>query len=80
VLILDEATSALDNLTEKAVMDAVHNLGHAKTIVLIAHRLSTVRDCDTIFMLERGRVIARGGYDQLLETSQKFRAMAAGAA
>ena len=80
VLILDEATSALDNLTERAVMDAVHNLGHAKTIVLIAHRLSTVRDCDTIFMLERGRVIAQGSYDELLETSQKFRAMAAGAA
>jgi ABC-type multidrug transport system fused ATPase/permease subunit len=80
VLILDEATSALDNLTEKAVMDAVHNLGHAKTIILIAHRLSTVRDCDMIFMLERGRVVARGSYDELLESSQKFRAMAAGAA
>ena len=53
VLILDEATSALDNLTEKAVMDAVHNLGHAKTIVMIAHRLSTVQDCDTIFMMEQ---------------------------
>ena len=58
VLILDEATSALDNLTERAVMDAVHNLGHAKTIVMIAHRLSTVRECDTIFMLEGGRVVA----------------------
>jgi ABC-type multidrug transport system fused ATPase/permease subunit len=80
VLILDEATSALDNLTEKAVMDAVHNLGHAKTIILIAHRLSTVRDCDMIFMLERGRVVAQGSYDELLESSQKFRAMAAGAA
>jgi ATP-binding cassette, subfamily B, bacterial PglK len=80
VLILDEATSALDNLTERAVMDAVRNLGHAKTIILIAHRLSTVRDCDVIFMLERGRVVARGRYDELLETSQQFRAMAAGAA
>ena len=78
VLIMDEATSALDNLTERAVMDAVHNLGHAKTIVLIAHRLSTVRDCDVIFMLERGRVVAQGSYDELLDTSQKFRAMAAG--
>ena len=54
VLIMDEATSALDNLTERAVMDAVHNLGHAKTIILIAHRLTTVQACDTIFMLERG--------------------------
>ena len=76
VLILDEATSALDNLTEKAVMDAVHNLGHAKTIVMIAHRLSTVRDCDTIFMLEHGRVIAEGSYDDLIASNRQFRALA----
>ena len=76
VLILDEATSALDNLTEKAVMDAVANLGHAKTIVMIAHRLSTVRDCDTIYMLEQGRVVAAGSYDELLETNRQFRALA----
>jgi ATP-binding cassette, subfamily B, bacterial PglK len=76
VLILDEATSALDNLTEKAVMDAVHNLGHAKTIVMIAHRLSTVRDCDTIFMLEGGQVVAEGAYDDLIETNRQFRALA----
>ena len=80
VLILDEATSALDNLTERAVIDAVKNLGHAKTIVLIAHRLTTVQDCDTIFMLERGRLVAQGSYDELLESSHKFRAMASGAA
>jgi ABC-type multidrug transport system fused ATPase/permease subunit len=76
VLILDEATSALDNLTERAVMDAVHNLGRAKTIVMIAHRLSTVRDCDTIFMLEHGRVVAQGSYDDLIETNRQFRALA----
>ena len=78
VLIMDEATSALDNLTERAVMDAVHNLGHAKTIILIAHRLTTVQACDTIFMLEHGRLIAQGSYDELLDTSRKFRAMAVG--
>ena len=78
VLIMDEATSALDNLTEKAVMDAVHNLGHAKTIVLIAHRLTTVQACDTIFMLEHGRLVAQGSYDELLDSSRKFRAMAVG--
>jgi ABC-type multidrug transport system fused ATPase/permease subunit len=76
VLILDEATSALDNLTERAVMDAVANLGHAKTIVMIAHRLSTVRECDTIFMLEGGRVVAEGSYDALLESNRQFRALA----
>ena len=63
---MDEATSALDNLTERAVMDAVHNLGHAKTIILIAHRLTTVQACDTIFMMEQGRLVAQGTYDELL--------------
>jgi len=78
VLIMDEATSALDNLTEKAVMDAVHNLGRAKTIVLIAHRLSTVRACDTIFMMEQGQVVAQGSYDALIAGNKTFRAMAGG--
>jgi len=73
VLVLDEATSALDNLTEKAVMDAVHNLGKQKTIVMIAHRLSTVRDCDVIFLLEKGRVVAQGAYDDLVESNDEFR-------
>lgn len=56
VLVLDEATSALDNRTEKAVMDAVNNLAHRKTIIMIAHRLTTVSGCDAIFMVERGAV------------------------
>ena len=76
VLILDEATSALDNLTELAVMDAVHNIGHKKTIILIAHRLSTVRGCDQIFILENGQVTEQGNYDELIGKSKKFRAMA----
>ena len=78
ILIMDEATSALDNLTERAVMDAVHNLGHAKTIILIAHRLTTVQACETIFMLEQGKLVAQGSYNELLDTSRKFRAMAVG--
>lgn len=78
VLILDEATSALDNLTERAVMDAVHNLGRAKTIIMIAHRLTTVKDCDVIVMLEHGQVVAKGTYDELLEESTQFRALASG--
>ena len=78
VLVLDEATSALDNLTERAVMDAVHNLGGKKTIIMIAHRLSTVQDCDIIFLLEHGRVAAQGRYDDLVETSDHFRRMVSG--
>jgi ATP-binding cassette, subfamily B, bacterial PglK len=76
VLILDEATNELDTITEKIVMSAVKRLGHRKTIVMIAHRLSTVRDCDVIFLMENGRVIARGAYDDLVQQSDLFRAMA----
>lgn len=79
ILILDEATSALDNLTERAVMDAVRNLEHAKTIIIIAHRLSTVMDCDTIFMLEKGRCIASGTYKELFEENKNFRVLASAA-
>ena len=75
MLIFDEATSALDNLTERAVMDAVKALGRAKTIVLIAHRLTTVRHCDEIFMLDAGRVIVSGTYDALIARSDQFRAL-----
>ena len=75
VLILDEATSALDNLTEQAVMEAVNNLGHEITIILIAHRLSTVRQCDHIFMLEKGEIKAQGNYEELNTSNQAFQKM-----
>jgi ABC-type multidrug transport system fused ATPase/permease subunit len=54
----------------------VHNLGHAKTIVLIAHRLSTVQACDTIFLMEQGRLVAEGTYDDLMDKDRRFRALA----
>ncbi len=76
LLILDEATSALDNVTERAVMEAVHNLSGSKTIILIAHRLSTVRGCDTIHLLEQGEVLASGPFDRLVSESPQFRALA----
>jgi ABC-type multidrug transport system fused ATPase/permease subunit len=76
VLIFDEATSALDNLTEQAVMEAVHKLSHEITIILIAHRLSTVRECDQIFLLEKGEVKGQGTYNELVGSNDQFRAMA----
>lgn len=75
VLILDEATSALDNLTELAVMEAINKLRHDITIILIAHRLSTVKECDQIYLIEKGRVVAQGDYEQLKASSQAFQKM-----
>ena len=73
VLVLDEATSALDNLTEEAVMDAINNLGNNITIILIAHRLSTVKNCDTIFLLNKGQLVNKGTFDELIKDNDKFR-------
>jgi len=73
VLILDEATSALDNLTEQAVMEAVNNLGHEITIIMIAHRLSTVRQCDQIYLLDRGELKASGTYEILKQQNEQFK-------
>lgn len=78
LLIMDEATSALDNITERVVMEAVQNIRSDKTIILIAHRLSTVKTCDTIFLMERGRVLAQGSYDELLAGNETFRRMVSG--
>ncbi len=76
VLVMDEATSALDNATESLVMQAIRNLGRTKTLVIVAHRLTTVRTCDVIRVLEKGRIRASGGYEELLRGDPWFRRMA----
>ena len=65
VLILDEATSSLDNQTEQSVMEAVNNLSKDILIILIAHRLNTVKNCDNIFFLEKGKLLKQGTFDDL---------------
>ena len=72
VLILDEATSALDGVTEDAIMQAIYNLTHKKTIIMIAHRLTTLQECDEIFVLDRGKVVASGNYHELKNSSAYF--------
>ena len=76
VLILDEATSALDNQTEQAVMDALNNLNKNLTIILIAHRLTTVRKCDNIFFLEKGKLTGEGNFEAMRKTNKLFNVMA----
>jgi ABC-type multidrug transport system fused ATPase/permease subunit len=68
VLVLDEATSALDTQTESEVMEAVNALHGAKTLVIIAHRLSTVEQCDVVYRLEQGRVVSFGAYSGAVKT------------
>ncbi|BCS30965.1 ABC transporter ATP-binding protein [Luteitalea sp. TBR-22] len=79
VLILDEATSALDSQTEQAIVAAIDHLRGVKTLVVVAHRLSTVRGCSRIVVLAEGRVVAEGAYEALLETSDAFKSLVAAA-
>jgi ATP-binding cassette, subfamily B, bacterial PglK len=76
VLIFDEGTSALDNATEALLMDAIERLRGQHTIILVAHRLSTVRNCDRIVFLEHGKMTGLGTYDDLRSTNAGFRALA----
>ena len=72
VLIFDEGTSALDNETEKAVMDAVNNLSKNITIILIAHRINTVKNCDIIYKLEKGQILTQGKFEQIFNDNKNF--------
>lgn len=76
VLVFDEATSALDGITEKIVMDAIHEFSGQKTIVMIAHRLKTVEKCDLIYFMEHGKIIDHGTYQELVVRNVKFKEMA----
>jgi ATP-binding cassette subfamily B protein/subfamily B ATP-binding cassette protein MsbA len=72
VLVLDEATASVDVRTERLIREALHALLESRTVVVIAHRLSTVRDSDRIVVLEGGRVVEQGVYDELLEAGGAF--------
>ena len=73
LLILDEATSSLDNFTEKIVMDGILKLKDKKTIIIVAHRLNTVKNCDIIYLLDQGKLIAQGKYEDLLNNKNFFK-------
>lgn len=72
VLVLDEATSSLDGATEQGVMEAVTALQGRKTIIVVAHRLSTVENCDRLFRLDHGKVVGEGTPEEMLVTNKTF--------
>lgn len=71
LLILDEATNALDNKTEQAVIDAINNSFKDKTVILITHRLNTMKNCNIIFKLEKGEIIKQGTFKEVMQTKYK---------
>ena len=76
VLVFDEATSSLDGVTEKMIMEAIHEFSGQKTIIMIAHRLKTVKKCDQIFFIDKGQVVDVGKYNELIERNEHFKNMA----
>ncbi|GGE04304.1 ATP-binding cassette, subfamily B [Gemmobacter megaterium] len=75
ILLLDEATSALDTQTERDIQDSLREMGEGRTVIMIAHRLSTVADADEIVVLEQGEVVERGRHDELLARDGRYAAM-----
>jgi ABC-type multidrug transport system fused ATPase/permease subunit len=73
VLIMDEATSALDSFTEKEVMKEIYNLSQNITIIIIAHRLSTIEKCKIIFLIENGKLVGQGNFEELKQINKQFR-------
>ena len=72
ILIFDEATSALDGLNERLIMDSIHSLSGQKTIILIAHRLNTIKKCDLIYLFDQGKLIDSGSFENLKSKNKIF--------
>jgi ATP-binding cassette subfamily C protein len=75
ILVMDEATSSLDNITEKYIVQAIEQLKRDRTIIIIAHRLSTVKNCDQLYILKQGKIIDQGTYNELIVKNKEFKDM-----
>jgi len=75
VIVFDEATNALDGITEKILIETIHKISHQKTIIMIAHRLTSVKRCDSIHLIENGIITESGSYEQLISKENSFKKM-----
>ena len=76
ILLFDEATSSLDGITEKNIMKSIYDLGKERTIIIVAHRISTVKKCDLVYYLDKGNVIEKGTYNELVNKNNLFKQLA----
>ena len=76
LIIFDEATSSLDGLTEEAVIKSINNIQNIKTVVIVAHRLASVKNCHKIYFIDKGKIIDSGTFDELINKNESFRKMA----
>ena len=75
IILFDESTSSLDNFAQSNIQHSIENLKGQHTIVIVAHRLSTIRNADTIYFLEEGKISASGTFDELFENNEQFKKM-----
>ena len=75
IILFDESTSSLDNFAQNEVKKSIDGLKGSSTIIIVAHRLSTIKDADLIFFLDDGKIIGKGTFDELFDTNEKFKNM-----
>ena len=72
ILLFDEATSALDNITQKEIQESIDNISKDYTIIIVAHRLSTIMNCNRIYMLDKGKIVDSGTHEELLKNNKEY--------
>ena len=75
IIIFDESTSSLDNFAQSKVQNSIENLKGGHTVIIVAHRLSTIKNVDKIFFLDEGKIIASGTFEELFKNNQQFQDM-----